>query len=258
MIQHIQTSESQCYVTAIIYDDAMLPKTGLTPKITIDCVIGMTWGGSSWSKSIVTLLADAPMCEIDPTNMPGVYVYSITSGLPTSRTMLVTRVKADDTTITNYANQYSVIMVGIDQDEALKNLDVSVSSRTTVGDSVYASGGVIDQVTGSVGSVIADVGTANAEIVDKIYGFLTGNPRKYRFTYGIPSVPVVGASIRLTYDRAGTKQVQVPQITDSTGITHWELDPGVYYVWRTKEGETYPNPDIWQVKEVSPPSDKRS
>lgn len=93
--------------------------------------------------------------------------------------------------------------------------------------------------------------------VHAIYEFLTGGARRYKLTSGPANTPVEGATIRVTTDKAGLYEAATPQITDASGVTTWDLAPGIYYVWRVKTGLAISNPDIWQIKSVSPPSDKR-
>jgi hypothetical protein len=53
--------------------------------------------------------------------------------------------------------------------------------------------------------------------------------------------------IRMTSDIEGLHQIGASQLTDVKGETHWMVNPGIYYMWRTVSGYTFDNPDIETV-----------
>lgn len=81
-----------------------------------------------------------------------------------------------------------------------------------------------------------------------IRNFITGGVAEYRLTIGLDETPVSDASILVTTDAAGLIPVGQSQVTNANGVTTWALASGTYYVWRSKPGVTFTNPDLWRIE----------
>ena len=126
--------------------------------------------------------------------------------------------------------------------------------------------GVLDEMlsahaeVGSVGAGIAAAGSAGdpwstalpGAYEEGTAGYLIGNnmpsagsgstPWPYRLTDAATGQPIAGAAVRVSTDAAGTMTV-ASGTTDANGYATFNLDPGTYYIWRSKTGYTFTDPD---------------
>jgi hypothetical protein len=61
------------------------------------------------------------------------------------------------------------------------------------------------------------------------------------------STPMVGVSVWITTDVAGTDVIAGILVTNASGKATFMLDADTYYVWRHKSGYTFTNPQTWSV-----------
>lgn len=67
----------------------------------------------------------------------------------------------------------------------------------------------------------------------------------YTLTLANSSTPITSAIVYVTSDPAGSSIIAGPKVTDSNGKVTFYLDSGTtYYIWRSKGGVTFSNPDI--------------
>ena len=146
---------------------------------------------------------------------------------------------------------------------ALEQVPTGGGSSLTVQDIVD---GVLDELlsahrdVGSVGAGIAAAGSAGdpwstalpGAYEDGTAGYIIGNnmpspgsgstPWPYLLTDAATGQPIAGVAVRVSTDAAGTVTVAAGT-TDANGYVTFNLDPGTYYIWRTKTGYTFSNPD---------------
>lgn len=65
----------------------------------------------------------------------------------------------------------------------------------------------------------------------------------YTLTNSVDSSPIAGANIWITTDPAGNAVVAAG-LTDAAGQVAPYLAPGTYYIWRSKPGFSFVNPDV--------------
>ncbi len=65
---------------------------------------------------------------------------------------------------------------------------------------------------------------------------------RYVLTSAVDNAPIADAFVRVTTDQAGTNQIAAGY-TDQFGAVSFDLDPGTVYLWCTKTGFTFNNPD---------------
>lgn len=59
--------------------------------------------------------------------------------------------------------------------------------------------------------------------------------------------PMLGVSVWITTDVAGTDVIAGVLITNASGNATFMLDADIYYVWRQKSGYTFTNPQEWSI-----------
>jgi len=59
--------------------------------------------------------------------------------------------------------------------------------------------------------------------------------------------PVAGVQVYITSDIDGNTAITADQYSQSDGITTWWLPVGTYYVWQTKSGNSWSNPETLTV-----------
>ena len=137
-------------------------------------------------------------------------------------------------------------------------LDAPISSRalsgTALSDAVWtdAKAAFLDALITSRMSSGATVAVAitpediSAIVSALVSGLAGGGSVPWTYTaysdVGL-TVPLAGVKVWLTTDLAGAAVVSPAQYTDDFGATNWLLDPGTYYVWRSKPGYVFTNPD---------------
>ncbi|MCK9570062.1 hypothetical protein M0R72_14055 [Candidatus Pacearchaeota archaeon] len=123
-------------------------------------------------------------------------------------------------------------------------LDEMLSEHTDVGSSgagIAAAGSSGDPwatalpgayAAGTAGNIIGSLSTPGSG----------SNLRVYSLTEATSGNPIVGATVTVTTDIAGTVVV-ASGTTDSGGIVEFYLDAGTYYLWRSCTGYTFTDPD---------------
>ena len=65
----------------------------------------------------------------------------------------------------------------------------------------------------------------------------------YTLTDATTSAPIPGANVWVTTDLAGTAII-ASGVTDDSGVVTFYLDAGTRYIWRSRSGYNFVNPDI--------------
>lgn len=68
----------------------------------------------------------------------------------------------------------------------------------------------------------------------------------YTLTDDVTGEPIVGATVNVSSDAAGTIIV-ASGTTDANGLVSFNLDPGTYYIWRSHSAYTFTDPDTETV-----------
>lgn len=70
----------------------------------------------------------------------------------------------------------------------------------------------------------------------------------YTLTEAGSSQPITGATVYVTSDIGGANIIAGPSLTNESGKVTFYLDTGkTYYLWRSKGGITFSNPDVEQI-----------
>ena len=101
---------------------------------------------------------------------------------------------------------------------------------------------ITDQLTFTAGTVDANIATG---------GLGTGTVQVDYYVFTNESAEtgaIANVNVYVTSDEAGTAVV-ASGMTDSTGKVTFYLDAGTYYMWRSKAGYSFDNPDEETVSE---------
>lgn len=169
-------------------------------------------GGITATVNVINVASDALVVTAQPTNVsvncPGVHTYRAI-GLPDGDYIAVA------STTDGTVDSKDVPAIARKQIESY--LDDNISHIDTVLTAAHGSGSWVDGGSGS----------QNFE---------------YTLTDSVTLLPIDGASVDVTTDLAGTNII-ASGYTDVFGNVTFRLDPGTYYLWRSKSGYTFTDPD---------------
>jgi hypothetical protein len=101
---------------------------------------------------------------------------------------------------------------------------------------------MVTDVAADVTSILEDTGTT---LPAQIAAMGTGGGAiswTYTLTSSVDAAPIADAAVWVTTDYGGSNVV-ASQRTATDGTADFQLDPGTYYVWRSKSGWSFTNPD---------------
>lgn len=153
-------------------------------------------------------LDDDNPTELDDTNHPGLYYFSLTQAETNADVIIITSVSSTS---------------GVELD--------SIEIRTSdIPSDVWNSATSDHSVSGSFG--------------EKVSGLSSSVSGSVNFTLNVDdgTNPLDGVSVEISTDNGKANVVQGPKHTDSLGNVTFDLDPGTYYQWNQKAGYNFTNP----------------
>lgn len=116
---------------------------------------------------------------------------------------------------------------------ATANLDTQLAEIEGETDDIAAIKTKTDQLTFTVAN----------EVDANMQG---GGTSTFIYTVTVGGNPVSGALVEVSTDSAGSNRIR-QGTTDSLGVVTFRLNPGVYYFWTSRSGDTFTNPTVQTV-----------
>ena len=233
------------------------------PDATAGAANGLTICGSNAATTFATLTSTGAVTTGSIVNN-GVTTLTgaLTTGAATLASASVTgqldagNVLVDTTTVLTGATTLASLSVTGQADAG----NVLVDTTTVLTGAVTAPAGVTANITGTIDNVTT-VGTATNLTNAPTSGDLTatmktsvqtamlsaggsaGTARPYTLTDAGTAAAIVGAMVWVSTDIEGTTII-ASGITNASGIVTFTLAAGTYYIWRSKAGYNFTNPDL--------------
>ncbi len=153
------------------------------------------------------------------------------------------------------------VTVTTNNDKSGYTLTVTPPTAAAIADAVWDEAISGHLTAGSTGNALNAAGSAGdpwstplpGAYEEGTAGYLIGNNMpspgsgstawSYQLKDDRTKQPIAGAAIRVSTDVAGTITVAAGT-TDANGYVTFNLDPGTYYIWRTKTRYTFTDPDV--------------
>jgi TolA-binding protein len=191
------------------------------------------------------------------------YLYIATDGIDTRKGKIVlggypdtitesqSNEESDITTIKNDVNDIKSDVSNIESDiSTIKSdeSDIKLSQSNTEADITTIKGSQTNEEN-DISDIKEDIATMQGDIeeIDDSLGVLTTGKGSVEKTYTLTEsdlTPIADAEVRVTSDILGVYQIAVGR-TNSLGQITFQLDEGsTVYLWRSKTGLIFTNPDI--------------
>lgn len=144
-------------------------------------------------------------------------------------------------------NDLSAAEVNAEVDTALADYDGPTKAEMDAGHALLATAAALATVDGIVDSILEDTGTTIPALIGALHisqGSETCNYTVYD-TDGV--TPLSGVKVEVTTGEDGSGHVTTGW-TNAFGIVTFKLDPGTYYLWRSRFDRVFVDPDTEAVE----------
>jgi len=144
-------------------------------------------------------------------------------------------------------NNLSAAEVNAEVDTALADYDGPTKAEMDAAHALLATAAALAVVDGTVDSILEDTGTTIPTLIGALHISQGAETCNYTVYDTDGATPLSGVKVEVTTNEDGSGHVTTGY-TNAFGIVTFKLDPGTYYLWRSRFDRVFVDPDTEVVE----------